>query len=202
MAPRHRILDIGCGLGEDLLRLHLYGYRNLVGADPFLDADREVTPGVSLLKKAHSEVCGVYDWVMLHHVLEHVPDPRAMLKSARRLLAAGGGLLVSMPVMGAYAWRRYGPLWVQIDAPRHLALFTVGGFRDLAEGEGFRIERIVLNSTGLQFWGSEMVGAKEPHSTGPASRFTAAELERWEAEAVRLNASLDGDQAMYVLRLA
>jgi hypothetical protein len=45
------------------------------------------------------------------------------------------------------------------------------------------------------------VAAEEPVHAGPAARFTVVELERWEAEAVRLNAALDGDQAMYVLRL-
>jgi SAM-dependent methyltransferase len=202
IAPHDRILDIGCGGGQNLRRLHLYGYRNLVGADPFLDVDREACPGVPLLKRAHSDVGGVYDWVMLHHTFEHVPDPRSVLASARRLLTPAGGLLVRMPVMGTYAWRHYGPLWVQVDAPRHLVLFTVDGFRDLAAEEGFRMERIVFDSTGFQFWGSEMVAAEEPHYAGPARRFVAADLERWEAEAVRLNAALDGDQAIYVLRVA
>ena len=198
---RHdRVLDLGCGAGRTLLGLHLLGYRNLTGADPFLERDTFLPGGVPLMKRAHGDITGVYDWVMMHHAFEHAPDPRAVLASARRLLTPGGGLLVRMPVMGTYAWRHYGPLWVQIDAPRHLGLFAVDGFRGLAAEEGFRMERIVFDSTGFQFWGSEMVAAGEPHRAGPADRFTAVELERWEAEAARLNAALDGDQALYVLR--
>jgi len=197
-----RVLDLGCGAGLTLLGLHLLGYRNLAGADPFLERDGILPGGVPLMKRAHGDIADEYDWVMMHHTFEHVPDPRAVLASVRRLLAPGGGLLVRMPVMGTYAWRHYGPMWVQIDAPRHLGLFTVDGFRELAAEEGFRMARIVFDSTDFQFWGSEMVVAREPHRAGPADRFTAVELARWKAEAARLNAALDGDQALYVLRLA
>jgi SAM-dependent methyltransferase len=201
IGPNDRVLDLGCGAGRRLLSLHVLGYRHLAGADPFLEKDTFLPGGVPLMKRAHGDVVGVYDWVMMHHSFEHAPDPRAVLASARRLLTPHGGLLVRMPVMGTYAWRHYGPLWVQIDAPRHYALFSIDGFRDLAAEEGFKMVRIVFDSTGFQFWGSEMVAAGEPVHAGPAARFTAVELERWEAEAVRLNAALDGDQAMYVLRL-
>lgn len=197
-----RVLDLGCGAGRTLLGLHVLGYRRLVGADPFLERDTFLPGGVPLMKRAHGDIVGVYDWVMMHHAFEHVPDPRAVLASARRLLTPRGGLLVRMPVMGTYAWRHYGTSWVQIDAPRHCALFTIDGFRDLAAEEGFRIVRIAFDSTGFQFWGSEMAAAGESFCTGPAARFTAVELARWEVEAVRLNAALDGDQALYVLRLA
>jgi SAM-dependent methyltransferase len=65
--PVDRILDIGCGQGRLLLLLHLLGYRHLLGADPFLHTSREVAPGVPVLKAAHNELDGRFDWVMMHH---------------------------------------------------------------------------------------------------------------------------------------
>lgn len=195
-----RILDLGCGSGSSLLNLHLLGYRHLAGADPFLEDDATLPGGVPLMKAAHSDVTGEYDWVLMHHSFEHVPDPRALLRSAHRLLGGTGRLLVRMPVMGARAWREYGTAWVQIDAPRHLVVFTPDGFARLAGEEGFVLEETVYDSTGFQFWGSEMARAGEPFRGGPGDRFSRQQLRGWEAEAKRLNAAQDGDQAMYILR--
>jgi SAM-dependent methyltransferase len=198
--PRDRILDIGCGDGTDLLRLHLLGYRHLAGADPFLSADTEAAPGVPLLKAGHAELEGRFEWVMMHHSFEHVADPRALLASVRRLLCGDGRLLVRMPVAGGRAWRDYGTDWVQLDAPRHLAVYTAGGFRRLARECGYRVEDVFCDSWAFQFWGSELVRAGEAHAPGPGDRFTPQQMAAWAAEARRLNRALDGDQAGFVLR--
>jgi Methyltransferase domain len=138
---------------------------------------------------------------MMHHTFEHVADPRAVLASVRRLLTPNGKLRVRMPVMGTYAWRAFGSDWVQIDAPRHLALYTVDGFELLARQEGFSIKRLVFDSTGFQFWGSEMVRAGAAHGLGHDGRFSRRDLRRWGRRAAVLNRASDGDQAMYVLGL-
>lgn len=194
-----RILDLGCGAGHLLKRLHLYGFRHLLGADPFLDEEREVAPGVRLVKRSHTEIEGHYDWVMMHHAFEHVPDPRATLQSVRRLLAPGGRMLLRMPVMGQDAWRRYGTDWAQLDPPRHLVIYSVPAVRLLAESERFVIDHLSFDSTEFQFWGSELVAAKKPHAPGPEG-FSEADRRRWALTAERLNRAGDGDQAVIVLR--
>jgi SAM-dependent methyltransferase len=194
-----RILDLGCGAGQLLKRLHLFGFRYLMGADPHLDEEREVVPGVQLVKRSHAEIAGEYDWVMMHHAFEHVPDPRATLQSVRRLLAPGGRMLIRMPIMGQHAWRHYGTNWAQLDAPRHLVIYSVPAVRLLAESERFEIDNLYFDSTEFQFWGSELVAAKKPHSTGPEG-FSAADRRLWALTAERLNRAGDGDQAVIVLR--
>lgn len=192
------ILDIGCGSGANLKRLRAYGYRRLIGADPFIDRDHKVADGVPILKRYHAEIEGAYQHVMLHHAFEHVPDPHALFRSIHRLLAPGGNVIVRMPVMGTHAWRTYGTDWVQLDAPRHLVIYTLGGFRTLAESEGFVVRSVRYDSWSFQFWGSELVRARVAFSEG-SGRFDDRELRKWGAEADRLNASLDGDSACYVL---
>lgn len=203
ICPDDRILDIGCGGGNALLVLYLLGYRNLLGADPFLDATRELLPGVSLLKATHEELDGRFDWVMMHHTFEHIADPRALLTSVRRILTSDGQVLIRIPVSGTWAWRHYGADWVQIDAPRHMVLYTVDGFRRIIEECGFLLERVVYDSHNFQFCGSELArSGQRVGKTNPADHFTAKQIALWTAEAERLNRALDGDQACFVLKLS
>jgi len=198
--PADRILDIGCGQGGNLLLLHLLGYRHLLGADPFLDTSMEVAPGAPVLKATHKEIEGRFDWVMMHHSFEHVADPRALLASVQDLLAGDGRALIRMPVTGGWAWREYRENWVQLDAPRHLVVYTVDGFRRIAEECGFLLEDVFYDSGTFQFWGSELVRSGEAHARGPSVRFTSQQMAAWAGEAERLNRALDGDQASFVLR--
>ena len=201
MRPSESILDLGCGGGEHVKHLHNFGFRHLVGADPFLDADREVALGVPLYRRRHYEVDGQFDWVMLHHTFEHIPDPRATLASVARVLAPGGRVLLRLPLAGGWAWRMYGADWVQLDAPRHLVLYSLPGLRRLAEAEGFDVELVVFDSTGFQVWGSELVRHGIPHNRGPVG-FDRSQLAAWDNKADQLNRALDGDQAVIVLRPA
>ena len=196
-----RLLDLGCGSGEQLLRLWLYGYRHLVGADPFLSEDSELVPGVPLLKRYHNDLEGEFDWITMNHSFEHVPDPRAVLRSTHRCLAVGGRALIRMPIMGTNAWRKYGSNWVQIDAPRHLVVYTLEAIQKIALSEGFEIEQVFFDSTAFQFWGSELVAAGKPYRDGPAD-FSAKQVARWEKAAQQLNRDSVGDQAGVVLRKA
>ncbi len=200
LRPNDRILDIGCGDGARLFVLHVLGYRHLCGIDPFLDQDRELVPGVPLLRLSHSDAQGAYDWVMMHHSLEHTPDPHEVLASVRRLLSPTGRALIRMPFMGSHAWRKYGTNWVQIDAPRHLHLYTLAGFRRLAENSGFTIERVFFDSTHFQFWASELVARNESYKRVPEEHFDAAQLGDWADLSETLNLSADGDQVGYVIR--
>ena len=203
LRPEDRILDIGCGGGTDLFILYLLGFRHLLGADPFLDATKELLPGVSLLKATHEELDGRFEWVMMHHTFEHIADPRALLSSVRRILGRNGRVLIRIPVSGTWAWRHYRENWAQIDAPRHMALYTVEGFRRIVEECGFLLEHVFYDSLSFQFWGSELVQAGERHGgTNPDDYFTAEQMAAWTTEAERLNRSLDGDQACFVLKLS
>ena len=95
----------------------------------------------------------------------------------------------------------YGADWVQLDAPRHLVLYSLAGLRRLAEAEGFDVELVVFDSTGFQVWGSELVRRGIPHNRGPVG-FDRSQLAAWDNKADQLNRALDGDQAVIVLRPA
>ena len=98
-----RILDVGTGDGALLTALSAAGYRNLTGIDPFVDPADDPGSGVRTFRRTMDDEQGTYDIVMLHHSLEHMPDPAAAMQHVRRLLRPGGWALVRMPVAGTTA---------------------------------------------------------------------------------------------------
>jgi 2-polyprenyl-3-methyl-5-hydroxy-6-metoxy-1,4-benzoquinol methylase len=191
-----RILDVGCGSGELLYDLSLAGYRNLLGVDPFITADRRYANGVAVLRCTIHEVSGEFDLVMFHHSLEHVADQHETMASVARLLKPGGACLVRIPTCSSDAWERYRENWVQLDAPRHLFLHTVQSIEILGAAAGLRLVDTQWDSSALQFFGSEMYERDEPLTTGSA-RFFRKEYRRGRRAAERLNAIGRGDQAAF-----
>src|SRR5690606_19248090 len=141
---------------------------------------------------------GTRDLVMFNHSLEHVPDPQAMLETARRMLRPGGRILVRLPVADCEAWDRYGTEWIQIDAPRHLFIPSRRGMGMLAERAGLRVEAVLDDSTEIQFLGSELYRQRRRYDE-LQSRYGWDVRRRMRREARLLNARGRGDQAGFVL---
>jgi 2-polyprenyl-3-methyl-5-hydroxy-6-metoxy-1,4-benzoquinol methylase len=201
------ILDVGCGAGGQLIQLSYLGFSHLTGVDPFIERSIRYRSGVVVLRRSLEEMDGAYDFIMLHHSLEHLPDQVVALEHLQRLLKPTGRVLLRTPLVGSRAWREYGADWAQLDAPRHLCLHTERSVQFLAERTGFRIERVVYDSTGFQFWGSEQIRRGVPlldKDTGRfeprAELFTDEELRAFEEEAMRLNEAGEGDQACFYLQ--
>jgi SAM-dependent methyltransferase len=196
-----RILDVGCGGGALLDRLARVGFNSLSGVDPLIAADGETSLGVPLMKRYLSEVTGKFDLIMFNHSLEHVPDPVATLKAAHRKLAGGGICLVRLPTTSSEAWTVYGVDWVQIDAPRHIAIPSRRGMALAADRAGLRVEMAFDDSTLGQFVGSEAY-RRDVALTDPKilRMFGPKRIWEWEKRAKRLNRQGRGDQAGFVLR--
>jgi SAM-dependent methyltransferase len=203
------ILDVGSGAGLILHSLSSAGFTNLTGIDPFLGGDSRPAPGFALRRGALEDLEGPFDFILLNHSVEHIPNPGAALRNVRRLLRADGVALLRLPLAGTHAWRTYGADWVQLDAPRHVFLPTERSVKILVEGAALRVEDVVHDSTAFQFWGSEQYRRGIPlrdarsHATNPrAGLFSARELEDFARRAAELNATGDGDQASFYLRRA
>ena len=202
-----RILDVGCGAGGLLLKLQREGFRSLLGADPFIEADIDYGNGVRILKRGVSELQGQFDFVMLHHSFEHMPDPAAALKALSRLVAPGGTLLMRIPVADSWARQHYGLNWVAWDAPRHLYLHTRKSMELLAAGAGMEISGVLHDSSGQQFSSSELYIRGVPHvehgKYRPGDSAAAFSQEAWDefqARAAELNRKGDGDSACFYLK--
>lgn len=200
-----KIGDIGSGAGQLLAEMRVHGFRDLWGFDPFL-SDASDADGIHLRKTDVSGAPDGFKLLMSHHSLEHVPDPLAALRTARRKLAAGGVLLVRLPVADSYADRTYGGDWVALDPPRHLWIPSEDGMLRLAGSAGFTTTRIFYDSSELQFYASEQyqrdVPLCDPRSVAEGSEvvFDRADLLAFKQRAAELNARSAGDSAGFVLR--
>jgi SAM-dependent methyltransferase len=200
-----RILDMGCGRGQLLSILHRAGFSHLSGIDPFLSEDIEVLPGLYARKQSLEQIQEQFDLIMLHHVIEHVESGRQTLQACRQRLAPHGRILLRFPTPESDAWEQYRENWVQIDAPRHLFLYTRAGLQLIAEQSGLKIEKWLCDSSAFQFWGSELYRKGLPLYDGnriamnPESHFTKAEMKAFDRRSKIANAHQRGDQVVAVL---
>ena len=200
-----RILDVGCGAGRLVGVLLALGYHRVTGVDPLVTSAFVGQSGLPLLSGELQDIEGEWDVIMMHHVFEHLREPRRVLAKAKSLLAPSGVCLIRIPII-ATAWDLYGANWVQADAPRHLYLHTEASFRLLVAGCGFNIAYLRYDSTEFQFWGSEQycqgipLKAPESYAVCPEkSLFTATQIAEFVRRAHALNQLRKGDQVAVCL---
>lgn len=201
-----RILDVGCGNGALLLQLRALGFKHVLGLDPFIDRDLHYNSGVSVRKSTVFDVPGKWDLIMFHHSFEHISNPLETLERCARMLAPGGCCLVRIPTVSSYAWEHYRTNWVQLDAPRHLFLYSIRALQLLSARAGLRVADVVYDSSGFQFWASEqyvrdvpLVSEQSCRNRSSSSMFSEAEMLQFDEQAKMLNSLRQGDQAAFYL---
>jgi len=202
-----RILDVGCGKGLLICQLFNQGFENVEGVDKFIPHQFDHGYGVKVMKKDLKELKPhFYDMIMMHHVLEHIDQQKEALADCRNLLKDDGCLMIRIPLIGE-AWKLYQEDWVQLDAPRHFFLHSLKSLQILAEDSGFEIKHTVFDSTGFQFWGSELYKKEIPLFSAEddfklfaiEKIFDPDELKAYERKAEQLNVQCKGDSAAFYL---
>jgi SAM-dependent methyltransferase len=109
VAPR-TIVEVGCGDGALLSELHARGFGEQLSGFEITDAavaiaaERPHLHAVARYDGEHLPVAdGTYDLGILSHVLEHVPDPAALLREVGR---ACGAVVVEVPLEANVSARR------------------------------------------------------------------------------------------------
>jgi SAM-dependent methyltransferase len=77
--------------------------------------------------------------VAMWHVLEHLPDPVAVLRAAAEKVVAGGVLALAVPNPASLQFRALKARWMHLDAPRHLRLAPPQTVVGICEGFGLRL---------------------------------------------------------------
>ncbi|MBU1693113.1 MAG: class I SAM-dependent methyltransferase [Verrucomicrobia bacterium] len=147
-----RVLDLACDkgyLGERLKeRFEVYGVeRNPETAARARPHYREVAV-LDLAREPVPECFGTFDLIILGGILEHLPDPEAVLRSALTRLQPGGRVIITTSNIAHGSIRlnllfgRFEPADRGIMDRTHLHFWTFRGFRSLLEGCGLSVDRL------------------------------------------------------------
>jgi 2-polyprenyl-3-methyl-5-hydroxy-6-metoxy-1,4-benzoquinol methylase len=135
-----RVLDVGAAGGSFLKIARERGYE-VSGCEPssWMCAFAKDNYGIELHPGTLFDMDvkpGSVDLLTLFDVIEHTPDPAAVLKRAHELLAPGGVLAMSYPDYGSLAARGLGSRWPFLLTV-HLYYFTPKTIADLVRRTGF-----------------------------------------------------------------
>jgi 2-polyprenyl-3-methyl-5-hydroxy-6-metoxy-1,4-benzoquinol methylase len=110
--------------------------------------------------------------IALWQVIEHLPEPGALLDAAAANLEPGGLLVIAAPNPEALGFRWQGPRWAHVDAPRHLTLIPVDAIVNRAADRGLRRRALAFDDPSGRHWNRfawEYAMRRDPAS-GPAGR--------------------------------
>ena len=134
------VLDIGCGNGSFLARARDMGW-DTMGCEPDPKAvsvcrllGLDVIAGTAFDPLLDTRQ---FDVITLSHVLEHVPDPLALLKRIHALLTPGGTVWIAIPNPDSLCASLFGTAWRGLHVPFHLCIPSQPELRTLLKGAGF-----------------------------------------------------------------
>lgn len=149
-----RILDVGSGGGQLLVAARQAG-AVVCAVDPAAHAHK-ASERLQLEHVARIEELGErrFDGIVMSHVLEHVPDPVAVLAALRARLAPGGYLVIEVPNRASLR-AQASPRWMTTLGaderhrafPAHLWYFTPRTLLQAAARAGF--ELVAQQTVGL-----------------------------------------------------
>ena len=124
MQKEHRILDYGCGNGLFVEFLLGRGYEQVEGWDPYVPGWQE-------------EPKGRFDWIIANDVIEHVEQPRELLRDCLSRLEPEGRLYVgTADAEGVTDMQDLEKHLMRLHQPYHRILFTQAGLMKLGEQQG------------------------------------------------------------------
>ncbi len=143
-AARGRILDVGCGRGDFLLKMLGRGWE-CFGLELDERVSRHNRPGMELKfgsLSSHRFPESYFEAVTFWHVFEHLRDPEWALAECARILKPNGLLVVAVPNMESLQSRLSGRGWFHLDPPFHLYHYSARNMRRLLEKSGFEVRAI------------------------------------------------------------
>lgn len=128
------ILDYGCGNGLFVQFLKQKGYINTTGYDPYVP-EFAVLPEMSL-----------FDCVVANDVIEHVSDPRVVIKDCINHLKPGGLLYIGTADSEGVDMKNLEPHVMPLHQPFHRIIITQKTLRTLGKEAGLELIRAYRRS--------------------------------------------------------
>jgi SAM-dependent methyltransferase len=152
-----RILDIGCAEGKFLWALDpskwgRFGVEHDMATVAMVNSrlpDLCVFPGS--IDSDHLTP-GCFDAVTFWHVLEHIPNPRKVLRRVFELMKKNGIVVISLPNVESLQANWFLKHWYAFtDVPRHLYHFSPASLEELLVSTGFSIRSRLFFSKAVNF---------------------------------------------------
>jgi len=206
-SARGRLLDVGAGSGWLVEQMAALGWKT-----EGLDFDARSVASArargltmhagGLAEQGFPEAC--FDAVTMAHSIEHVHDPVGWLAEARRILRAGGRLVLATPNAHSLLHRRFGADWFALDPPRHLHLFNRSALEAALQAAGFGRFRLF---TSIRDANGAWLGSRAIRRNGSfdmtAAQPTAAKLAARAVQLFELGVKvLDADAGEDLIALA
>lgn len=141
--PKVRFLDVGCSYGAFIQFLDSATDWEVYGCEPQPEmADTARRQGLevetaTLVEAGYPD--NFFDVVYMSHVLEHVPDVRATIREAIRILRPGGLFITENPDIDAPSRSFFKEAWWGYHLPRHLTHFSKKSMATALSSVGFQV---------------------------------------------------------------
>lgn len=152
--PSGRLLEIGPSHGVYCHLAKEAGFDvSAIEVDPQCVRFLNEKVGIKAIQSAdpHSALrsaTSAYDVIAMWHVIEHLPDPIAIIDIAASKLASDGILIIATPNPQAWQAHLMRARWPHWDSPRHLHILSMSLVREAAEFCGLRTEMMTTNDPG------------------------------------------------------
>lgn len=143
----NRFLDVGCGAGT-LLKIANEMNWDTTGVEVSKPAAEHLKSlGLNIfegtLEEAHFPD-DHFDAITCTEVIEHVTDPKRLMKEIARILNPKGVLWMTTPHSNGLSGKLLGAKWSVVAPPEHLNLFSKNSLRDCLDDAGFKNFEIAL----------------------------------------------------------
>lgn len=153
-----RLLDVGTGNGFFLDEALRQGYSEVVGVEPSQHAVSKASDSVRSciipdILKANQFESDSFDVVTLFHVVDHVIDPKSVLKICHKILKDSGVLIIVSHDVCALSAKIMGERSPIFDI-EHTQLFSLSTISSLVNSVGFNpvVSNSLRNIYSMDYW--------------------------------------------------
>lgn len=195
-----RVIEIGCGKGLFLRKLVTWpgGGNSGIGFDTsYVGPDRDLEGRLRFERRFYDETCGDVpaDAVVCRHVIEHVPEPVALMQAVRAALASAPHARIWFETPCVDWILRGEVLWDFFY--EHCSLFTAGSLSRLFRRAGFAVSSVRHIFGGQYLWLEARPGTVEercePQETSALALTYGAKVDllrrNWAARLANLSAT-------------
>ena len=160
-AQGKRLLEVGPGNGGFIYLAQLAGYDVSAiemdqNASDFLRNKLNVEVVNTADVVAGLESLGLFDAIVLWHVIEHMPDAWQSLIALSKHLAPNGVLILAAPNPSSLQFKLFTKWWTHLDAPRHVYLIPAELLEKIGKQNGLElVDKTDLDAGSLMWnlWG-------------------------------------------------